>query len=220
MKVRWEGNLRNPSQWRFNSTLLANDDGVSDIMNHFTNCFTENSPPDIDVLVICNVYKASLHGECIALAATRRKAELEKERFLEQVVGQLEAEHRMNPCSRYVLERLTHYRFLLNKTVSARMQCLQARDSAKLYAGANTSGKVMANDLRSRTQRNKILNMTDSSRNTVHTAKGISQVFQDFYYHLFRSKVNPSEEEWESHDLNEPISIEEIRLALFSMPQS
>lgn len=75
-------------------------------------------------VLLWDAYKATVLVECISMADARKREVTEKEDFLEQVVGQLEATHRMNPCDQEVMQRLTHYGYLLNTTVSARMQCL------------------------------------------------------------------------------------------------
>lgn len=174
--------------WRFNSTLLSNNDFVKFMEEQITLFFDINTSSETSSLTIWDALKAYLRGQIISFTATMRKrAQTERLELCNQIkeIDQKYA-HIKNP-ELYKKRVELQTRFDLLSTHSVERQLLRSR--SLFYVHGDKSGKMLANQLKGFKAKQHITKIQMDDGNITSDPSKINDTFRNFYSRLYTSDL-------------------------------
>lgn len=217
--------------WRFNSTLLSNNDFVKFLEEQITFFFDTNVSSETSSLTIWDALKAYLRGQIISFSANMKKrAQKERLELSDQIkeVDRRYAQIRTPELYKKRVELQT--RFDLLSTHSAERQLLQSK--SLFYVHGDKSGKRLANQLKGFKAKQHITKIQMDDGNITSDPSKINDTFRNFYSRLYTSDLSNDNTLMKNfldrlelptltHDnktrLDEPISQGEIAAAISSL---
>lgn len=173
--------------WRFNSTLLSNDEFMKFIKEHISLFFQLNATPDVSSLVVWDALKAYLRGQIISFTANmRRKAQQERLELAKQIK---EIDHKyslVKDPDLYNKRVELQTKFNLASTYQIERQLL--RNKSLFYIHGDKAGKLLANQLRGLRSKGHItrIQMGDGTITSDHVK--INDTFRTYYSKLYTSE--------------------------------
>lgn len=133
--------------WRFNSTLLSNNDFVKFMEEQVTFFFDTNASSETTSLTIWDALKAYLRGQIISFSASMKKR-AQKERIdLSIQIKEVDQRYAQTKSPELYKKRVElQTRFDLLSTHSIERQLLQSK--SLFYVHGDKSGKMLANQLK------------------------------------------------------------------------
>lgn len=216
--------------WRFNSRLLSSDDFVQCISSQITTFIEINKTPDISASTLWETLKAYLRGSIISYTAFERKTREAELSRLTQKIGELDRIYAANPSPDLYKERLTlQANFNICSTQKEEEMLLRSR--FKYYEEGDKAGRLLAHQLKQESSSHQILQIR-TPLGTTTDPKQINDHFKDYYSLLYTSEHSPDSaafdnffdpldipkvDEEVASKLDQPISVEELGVAMASM---
>ncbi|KAF3847423.1 hypothetical protein F7725_020451, partial [Dissostichus mawsoni] len=181
--------------WRFNSSLLSDDEFVKYLKDHITFFLEMNTTSDTSALMVWDALKAYLRGQIISFTAhKRRKAQRERSDLLSNISG-TDAQYALTPTPELYntkLELKTKFDLL----TTYQTQNILLKNKSTFYEHGEKAGKLLANQLKGRRSKQLITSINTQSGNVTQDPTEINTAFKDFYSKLFdgddpRIKTNP-----------------------------
>lgn len=216
--------------WRLNTRLLSSKDFLQ-LMSAQIKTFIEiNKTPDISASTLWETLKAYLRGIIISYTAFERRTREEKLSELIKKIGETDKLYAENPSPDLYKERLTlQANFNISSTQKEEEMLL--RSKYKYYEQGDKAGRLLAYQLKKEASSHQILQIK-TPLGTTTDPKEINDHFKDYYSLLytpehtpdsaaldnfFNSLDIPKVDEEAVGKLDQPLSVEELKIAIASM---
>ena len=218
------------SRWRFNTSLLKNEDFCVFFSNALTLFIELNIGSVGDPRILWDAIKGSIRDSSISFSSHLKKSRLLKINKLEGALAQLEA-RRQSTQTDALLAEISATRTELNSLLRQRAEFLMHRTRRTYYFNGPRPSHLLALRLKNNEKYSNILAIKSHLRTLTEPGE-INLAFKTFYSNLYKSEVTldsdtsknffhgldlPSLSNQESEKLNSPISLEELREALAHM---
>lgn len=225
--------------WRCNTRNLQLDDCKKHISQHLTEYFDKNANSVSDPWCIWGAHKAYMRGICIQLnSKIKKQYNLKLSQILAQI-HDLETRNKIKPDPK-TTDDLTNLRTELRSALMEQNDIQFRRLKLHCYAHFNKTGKALANRLKTRQTKSRISSLRQARTNDKIThPQDIANEFAEYYHSLYNLHTDPTTFQPLNTDitnfldnlnlprltnsqlesLNQPISIDEIRKTILSLPQ-
>lgn len=214
--------------WSLNNALLDDPLIAQKIEANMKEYFVLNTTPDVSIQTTWEASKAVIRGHFLALAAAKKKHRDFLTKHLLQRIEVLSNLHKKT-CSKKIYAQLLLERKKLEVLESSQIKTNLLLLRQYQFVRHSKSLSILANKIKQRRLKNKIVKIRDSSGEIKFKPSNISEVFFDFYSNLY-SSTNPKQDDitgffnscgFNSHllpthisALEMPISEEEILMAI------
>ncbi len=216
--------------WRFNSSLLSDDEFIKFVKEHITFFFQTNDTPDISCLAVWDAFKAYLRGQIISFTANMRKKAMQEQLDLAKQIKEIDQKYSLVKDPDLYNKRVElQTKFNLASTYQIERQLL--RSKSLFYIHGDKSGKLLANQLRGLRSKGHItkIQMEDGTTTSDHVK--INNTFKNYYSKLYTSEFSntssmdnflnglniPTLSTDNKMKLEEPITKEEIAAAILCL---
>ncbi len=216
--------------WRFNSSLLSDDEFIKFIKEHITFFFQTNDTPDISCLAVWDAFKAYLRGQIISFTANMRRKAMQERLELAKQIKEIDQKYSLVKDPDLYNKRVElQTKFNLASTYQIERQLL--RSKSLFYIHGDKSGKLLANQLRGLKSKGHItkIQMEDGTTTSDHVK--INNTFRNYYSKLYTSEFSntismdnflnslniPTLSTDNKMKLEEPITKEEIAAAILCL---
>lgn len=219
-------------QWRFNNSLLKEQDFISLIEERTQEFISINLASVESVQIVWEAYKATCRGWIIGYASAKKKEKMAKKQSLINELKNLESKHMMDPTNIQIKKAVevskTELKSIIYEENAFALYQLRRRE----YESGDKAGKMLALRLKQQESRQTISSIYDVNGALVCDQLGINQAFANFYSTLYKSECCAGEEEMEhffkdiqlpclsTHEkdsLDTPILENEIKFAIKSL---
>lgn len=217
--------------WRFNSSLLSDDEFVKYLGDHITFFLETNTTSDTSALMVWDALKAYLRGQIISFTVNkRRKSQREHSDLLSKMSG-TNAQYALTPTPELYNTRL-ELKTKFDLLTTHQTQNILLKNKSTFYEHGEKAGKLLANQLKGRRSKQLITSINTQSGNVTLDPTEINTAFKDFYSHLYSSQFDGDDPKIKSFldslpipttppDLSKaleaPITQAEITIAISSM---
>ena len=171
-------------RWRFNSTLLADDDFVKYIEQEITFFLATNNTPQVSGLIVWDALKAYLRGQIISFTA-RKKAQSERERLaLTAGITEVDRLYALQPTPELYNRRI-ELKAKFDILITHQAQNLLLKSKSTFYEHGEKTGKLLADQLKARRTKQTITNIRTVSGEVTADPGQINNTFRDFYSKLY-----------------------------------
>uniref|UniRef100_A0A669D815 Reverse transcriptase domain-containing protein n=1 Tax=Oreochromis niloticus TaxID=8128 RepID=A0A669D815_ORENI len=228
-------NNTTPSKnWRFNTSLLKDEDFIKYFKKEWTSYLDFNDTPGTSASVLWEAGKAVMRGKIISFSSHKKKEENKNIQELEKTIKSLEEAYASHQ-DQETLNKIRKTKLELNEIIDKKTKFLVQRLRLQNYEHGNKSGQFLANQLKINKEKTTICAVQDSSGNTIYDPKQINNIFRDFYKTLYSPQINPSKKEidqfldnitlpklldTQAMALDSPLTPGELQEALISMPNN
>ncbi len=219
------------SRWRFNTTLLQNDQFIAHMNTQLTEFIGFNKGSLNDPRVLWESIKSCIRSVSISFASKLNKTRQQEINRLEKKLSTIENKLHDASSSQLQQEReLT--RMELNSALRHRTEFMIHRSRCKFYFNGSRPSRLLAQKLRKNENLSTISHITDHQGNSYSKPADITAAFASFFSKLystdsspdnskvtaFLAKANLSQIAQESAEqLDAPISLTELKDALMVM---
>lgn len=231
LSVNMNINILRANNWKFNISLLSDDDFKMKMRNWINNYIQDNNNNNfISPDIIWEAAKATFRGQIISFASFKKK-QLEKHRVeLENEVEQCERAHK-NISSEENFRYLTLAKTKLNFEYTRQISDNMFRVRQKHYEYGNKPSKLLAHQLK-KEQAERTIKAIKIQDSITYDPVLINKAFYDFYSKLYTSESNYAQSELSTYldnitlpklsesdqlNLNSPFTQEEVFVAIKSM---
>lgn len=217
-------------RWRFNVSLLKNDDFCTFLKEKLNFFIDVNAGSVDDPRFLWDAIKGCIRDSSISFSSHLNKSRLKKITELENALAELEVQQQ-STYSDAVQGRIAVTKTELNSLLRRRAEFLMHRTRRTYYFNGARPSHLLALRLKSHEKYSNITAIETPSR-TLSNPIDINSEFKSFYSSLYKSEISldrqacadffqdlnlPSLSDNESESLNTPISLEELRKALVNM---
>lgn len=220
--------------WRFDNASLADEAFVNCINTKIDFFLSINDTPDVSRSTLWESLKAFLRGEIISYTSWESRTRKQRLKDLSNQIQQLDSRYSSSPTPDLFKERTTlQTEFDLLTTRHTEQLLLRSR--SRLYEHSDKAGRILAQQIRQFTAPTLITSIRKHDGQISNDEQEINDEFKRFYSSLYASEVvyDPSKldsffqgitlpriSESFMEELEEPLSLEEIRSALYNMQNS
>lgn len=192
MSLLLPGVPRPSRRWRFNSTLLADDDFVKYIQQEVTFFLATNNTPQVSGLMVWDALKAYLRGQIISFTA-RKKAQSERERLkLTAGIADIDRQYALQPTPE-LYNRRVELKAKFDILTTHQAQSLLLKSKSTFYEHGEKTGKLLADQLKARRTKQIITNIRTVGGEVTADTGLINSTFRDFYSNLYTSQTGRDE---------------------------
>ncbi len=174
--------------WRFQSSLLGDDNFISNFTSEVKMFYSINSPSINNPSILWETCKAYCWGLIMSFVALKRRREVEQRKLFECRLAYLEKHHISNPSPK-VLKDLLATRTALNILLVQDCEHSLKFPRQKLYEFGDKPGKYLANLVIKRADSQTIVSITDANGIRSFDTKTINKEFALFYANLYKSEL-------------------------------
>lgn len=220
-----------PIFWRLNESLLQTTVVMTDVTNELKQYFQTNDTEDCDPGILLEAHKTVIRGMLIKHGA-RIKREREQLLQLLHKIHTVESKHKQTSIAPLEIELLSLRKQAVDLLQYRAKAALQVCRKV-LYESGNKCGKLLAKAVRSHRLNTYIPHIISSSGQKKTTPTQIAKEFRDYYSSLYNLPVRPPNATMindyisaaqipqistaTSIDLDDPITVEELRRAVGGM---
>lgn len=218
--------------WRFDSSLLKNNELKLNIRECILNYIKENNNPSLEPNIIWEAAKAILRGLLISYVSFKNHEKLRKRKELEKEIMMKESLHKVAPTEDNWLQRTTA-KAKLNTMISEEIVHKINLTKQKDYELGNKPGKLIAYQIKKEQAEKTIKAIYVSENKISYHPQEINQTFFNFYNNLYKLQEGFSQEKLEEYlsqielpeisspdnqFLNSPFTEEVVLATINSMP--
>uniref|UniRef100_A0A670HYC8 Reverse transcriptase domain-containing protein n=1 Tax=Podarcis muralis TaxID=64176 RepID=A0A670HYC8_PODMU len=225
-----KGTTQGGFRWRLNEWLLDDDEVVEKAKTTLKEYFDLNLNTGVNIEVVWDASKAVLRGLFIQQNNYKKKIRQQKKEEILKQIKENEKKLIINPKDEQSLQTVkflqTQYSMLTNQEIENKIKIMRQR----YFESANKIGKFLAWQLRKK-QKQNVINKIRVGDDLIVDPQRIQKNFLNFYEMLYKKgKEDPIQierylencegrtiTEEEKHQLNKPISLEEVRNAMKKM---
>lgn len=224
-------NVPNVYTWRLNPLLLSDAVFVKYITEQINIFLESNITPEVSYSTIWESLKAFLRGQIMSFCSHKKKQKQGRITELTGLISQLDHQHSVAPSPDLYKERLVlQTEFNLITTQQAERMIQKSR--GRWYEHGEKSSKLLAHQLR-KSETTQLISEIKTQNGLVSTnPKDINETFQSFYSTLYQSESLQSQPLFNNFfanltmptlkpefkdQLEEQISVEEIKLSIVAM---
>lgn len=188
-------NIADPSRhWRLNSSLLSSPPFLDFLEKQWELFVSTNNTSDINPSLLWETAKAFMRGSIKSYTAAHKRDTVRKQLELQHSIQNLENTFKGSP-SKQNLNKLESTRLALNQLLTSKAEASILFARQRLYEHDNKPGRLLVRLAKGRNTNNLILSLKDSNGNTVHESKKINNIMRKFYYKLYSTKCDTSNEQ-------------------------
>lgn len=197
LSVRFVPNVTHnkTKQWRFNNSLLNDNDFVSMIEDRTQEFFSFNLTPDIPIQTVWEAYKATCRGWIIGHASAKKKEKIAKKQIIVNKLKEMELQHMEDPTNIQIKKAVdvirTELKAILHEENSYALFQLRRKD----YEFGDKCGKMLALRLKQQESRQTISSIYDADGKLCSDPLKINEAFTDYFSALYQSESCGSEDE-------------------------
>ena len=222
---------RTERYWRFNSTLLSDNDFVNLMKDQIDFFFRTNTSPETSSLVVWDALKAYLRGQIISYTVSMKKKASKERQDLANQIKSIDQQYALvKDAKLYKLSLELQTKYDLLSTYQVQRQLLMSK--SLFYTHGDKSGKLLANQLRGLKAKQFITKICTEDGTVTSDYSRINDTFRNFYSQLYTSEslndntlvdnfLNSLDMPKVSSDnktrLDQPITQEEIAAAISSL---
>lgn len=218
------------SRWRFNTSLLQNEEFCTFLSNSLNTFIEINTGSVEDPRFLWDAIKGSIRDSTISFSSYLKKSRLRKISELEDALIQLESE-RQRTQSDTLLGKISTTKTELNSLLRQRAEFLIHRTRRNYYFNGSRPSHLLAVRLKQHEKFTSIMTIKTPSATLTEPCE-INAAFKKFYSNLYSSEVFlntdscenffkdlelPTITSQDSEKLAAPITLEELKEALSSM---
>lgn len=185
-------------QWRFNNSLLKEQDFVSMIEDRTREFFSINLTPDISIQTVWEAYKATCRGWIIGYASAKKKEKTARKQGLVNKLKELESQHMKDPTNTQIRKAVDTTRTELKAILHEENAFALFQLRRKNYEFGEKSGKMLALRLKQQENRQAISSIYDANGTLVSDQLKINEAFTDYYSALYQSECRGRDDEMET----------------------
>ena len=182
--------INTPIRWRFNTSLLKDQEFNSLIQREWASFLEINDSPKSSPSVLWEAGKAVLRGIIISYSTYKKKNEKQQQSELERKIKQLEIINANNPTKQTENE-LRQYKLEINDIINKKTTFMIQRLRQEAFQHCNKSSKYLANQLKQNQEKTHIVSIQNSAGKPTQSPVEINQIFKDFYAKLYSSENDP-----------------------------
>lgn len=215
--------------WRFKNYLLKDPNFKIFVRAQFQYFMSINKTPEVRPQLLWDTAKAFIRGGIISYMAHQKKTQANKRLELENQLSDLQRKFNVSPSPEIRLQldatKTALETILTSEAEKSLLFCKQ-----RMYEHGNKPSRYLANLVREKRQTQAIAAIKDKHGNRHYHNKDINAIFQSFYETLYKSETTHESKQHmlrflstielpclspdESKSLNEPISEEELLIAI------
>ena len=185
--LSWDlGGCNTSRRWRFNTSLLNDDEFVKFIQQEFKTYLEFNMTPEISPVTLWECAKAYIRGRIIAFASAKKKKNGETQTNLEIQIKELERQHKENRLPA-VLKELKSARQALNSLTSIKVERNLRFVKQKYYESGDRASRLLAYRLKKQQALSTVSKIRTMENSFVSKPAEISSAFADFYKALYKN---------------------------------
>lgn len=178
-------------QWRFNSTLLSDDNFVKFMEKEIGFFLTTNMTLDVSNLIVWDSLKAYIRGQIISYTAQVRRKSYKERSDLAHQIKEIDKQYAQTKSPDLYKKRLElKTKFDLLTTHSIEQSLLKSKTMFYIYG--DKTDKLLANQLKGSKAKQNIskIRLPNGQITTDHLQ--INEAFRDFYSQLYTSESQAS----------------------------
>lgn len=188
------------NHWRFDPTLLADEQFTNHLQEQISHFITENDTGDVNDSILWETLKAVIRGHVIAYVSSKRKIEGSRLKAIERDLSLQEDSYKNNPNDA-TLETITNLKYEYNTILSQRVGSLLAKTQQKYFELGDKPHRLLARQLRHSQATRAIHKIRDKQGNLTTDPVKINKAFASFYEDLYQSKVKSTDPQIMNHFL-------------------
>lgn len=177
-------------QWRFNNSLLQDEEFVSLISQRISEFFEINMPSVPSIQTVWEAFKVTCRGWIIAYSSTKRKLRNEKKKKQLEAIRVLELNHMLDTGNAELRRNLIVARADLQAILDEETAFALYQLRRKCYESGDKAGKMLAYQLKQQENRAIIPAIRDSNGNLVTEQSKINGAFREFYSNLYQAECH------------------------------
>lgn len=178
-------------RWRFNNSLLLDSNFTEQFTLFAQEFFLHNLSSVSQFHYVWDAFKASARGFIINFMSRKKKQALSHSTSLLKQIKDLEHQYFSTNCPD-TLSLLVKAKMQYNK-LSWNSACnFLLKFNAKMYGGRNKAGRSLANYLKVKKQRSKVVAIKDDSGTLHYSDSQILDCFTKYYSSLYNPESSPS----------------------------
>lgn len=216
-------------RWRMNTSLLQDKEFNEYFEREWTSFLEINDTPSISASTLWETTKVVLRGKIISYSTYKHKTNQKQEEDLENKLKILNNTYSQN-SSEQTLTEINKIKYKLEEII-LKVQFQKQRLKFLHFEHNDKSGKYLANLLKQNKEKTLITTIKNSE-NKIHNPQEINKTFRTFYKSLYSNKQKenrrktdlflkstgiPTLNPTQIQTLEEPLTVEEYRKALFSL---
>ena len=231
LTIKFKGNNSFSKQWKFDNSLLQDEEFILKMRTWIKNYIDENNDPLINPNTIWEAAKATLRGLIISYSSFKRRAKKVETQELEREIIRCEALHKTSATEenwRQLMAARAKINLNMSKEVATQMNYVRQ----KHYEFGNKPSKLLAHQLK-KEQNERIIKAIYLDNNVTYHPKEINKAFFEFYNELYKSQSAYSQEQLDQYlenkklpklsdldqqHLNSPFTKEEVLSTIKLMP--
>lgn len=228
---------RTPSKatrWRFNTTLLKNNDYCVHFRNNFKTFISENANSVEDPRVLWGAVKGFVRNTTISFASYLNRTTLGKMNSLENELQRLEQAQQGDGVTDENKKKIDAVRVKLNNILRLRAEFQIHKTRRNYYFNGSRPSHLLSLSLQKCEKFSNIAAIS-SNQNLLTAPKEINTAFQNYYAELYKSEISldktkcesflqdlelPTLEQEAAERLGEPITLTELRGAIAGMKKA
>ncbi len=185
-----------PTRWRFNTSLLEDQEFDSYFKREWAFFMEMNDSPNTSATLLWQTGKAVLRGKIISYSSYKKRKNTELQSEMEKKIKELKNKHASDP-SEHIYCDLQKYKIELNDLINKKTKFLIERLRLNTSQYSNKSTAYLANLVKKNKEKTTITVIKDSAGKPHHNPKDINNIFKNYYQDLYTSSHNP-----DTHDIN------------------
>ena len=191
LRLNLSSHKRGKGFWKFNCSLLYDQDFVKTIKDTIANTAADNEGANSNLL--WDTIKCSVRGECIKYSTSRKRNKLNRITEMEKKINQLENDYKKHQNTQ-IEDELNTTKLELQKLIEYKTLGAIIRSRTKWYEEGEKNTKYFLK-LEQRNANNKVINRLDlPDGTTTSDPNKILNAQKLFYEKLYKSKQNQAED--------------------------
>lgn len=223
------------NQWRFDPTLLSDEQFANFLQEQISHFVTDNDTGDVNDSTLWEALKAVIRGHIIAFVSRKRRAEDSRLKDIERDLSTQEDSYKKTPKDA-TLETIIKLKYEYNTILSQRVGSLLAKTQQKYFELGDKPHSLLARQLRHTQATRAIHKIRDNQGNLTSDPVKINKAFASFYEDMYQSGVShadsqkmnnflensqlPKLDETAAEAMDADITLEEILTAISQFPNN
>ncbi len=222
------------ARWRFNTTLLKNEDYKSQLLSQLKDFLDFNLGSVDDPRILWNAVKGFIRSNAICFASNLRKARTAKLQALEADLARIDAVLQSN-YSQQIESQREVVKKEINNILKQESEFLIHRTRQRYYFQGSRPSHLLASKIRTNEHFADIPSIRSTTGQIVTDPKQVNETFRTFYSNLYQSEIQldrdkcqnflsqldlPQLPVTDSMQLDAPISLEELKAAALDMQRN
>ena len=230
LTLQLQYNIRPPTRWRFNLSLLKDPVFNTMIEREWTSFMELNDSPETTAITLWETGKAYIRGKIIAYSSYKKKKQTELENELQLKIQTLTSKQGDNNLS-----EVRNAQLQLDKMLQQKNDFMIQQLKYDIIEKNNISGKYLANLVKRKKDKSIISSIQTQNNQTTTNPQEINNTFRLFYEDLYTAPTDSKDKDIKSffhklsipqlppdlaNQLDSPLTSQDLHKALKQMPNN